>query len=443
MGLSDSEKKEKLMEFAIGIAGIVVALVFLTLAVYKGWSILYSSIICVIIIALTNGLNLYTALTENFVSSFTSYAATYFILFCEGAMLGKLYDVSGAAWKIGKTVVDKCGIKLAIIGYMAVAAVLEYGGISTFVICFVLLPLAKPIFKETKTPWYMWPAITIVPIIGPELMTPGGLQSHNIIPTTILGTDLMAAPVMGIVFTVVYFAICGLYIVWELKRAKKVEWKRNSLPPVDENEMENPENPPHMIVALIPIIAGLLLINVADFKPIYGLGISAILCIILFYRNIEKGKLIPALNEGFQNGVMPLIMVTVVVGIAQVIAQTEAFTTIRDSMLAFSSSSRIATALSVVGITNIMALICGSASGAIAMTLEMFSESWLAAGLNAEWIHRIVVTSSGGFDTTPWNSFVVLILSMGKLNHKQAYMPVFWVSLVAPILVALLGVFFI
>ncbi len=103
-----------------------------------------------IIIALTNSLNLYEALTVNFVSSFTSYAAAYFILFCEGAMLGKLYDASGAAWKIGKTVVDKCGTKFAIVGYMAVAAILEYGGISTFVICFVLLPLAKPIFKTDK-----------------------------------------------------------------------------------------------------------------------------------------------------------------------------------------------------------------------------------------------------------------------------------------------------
>ena len=432
------------MPFAFGLGGIVVALAFLTFAVYKGWSILYSSILGVIIIALTNGMNLYEALTVNYVSSFTSYAANYFILFCEGAMLGKLYDVSGAAWKIGKTVVEKCGTKFALVGYIAVAAILEYGGISTFVICFVLLPLAKPIFKETGTPWYMWPAITIVPIIGPELMTPGGLQSHNIIPTEILGTDLMAAPVMGTVFTVVYFAVCGLYFVWELKRARKVEWKRNSLPPVDEGDtLVSAENAPNMIFAVIPILAGVLLINFADLQPIYGLGVSVILCIILFYRSIPTGKLVPALNDGFANGVMPLIMVTAVVGIAQVVSQTDAFNVIREQLLTFTSTSKVATAFSVVGITNIMALICGSASGAIAMTLEMFSNAWIAAGLDPEWIHRVVVTASGGFDTVPWNSFVVLILSMGKLNHKQAYMPVFWVSLVAPILIALLGVFFV
>ena len=432
------------MSFGIGLAGIIAALVFLTVAVYKGWSILYSSVISAIIIALTNGMDLYEALTVNYVSSFTSYAANYFILFCEGAMLGKLYDSSGAAWKIGKTVVDKCGTKFALVGYIAVAAILEYGGISTFVICFVLLPLAKPIFRETHTPWYMWPAITIVPIIGPELMTPGGLQSHNIIPTQVLGTDLMAAPVMGAVFTVAYFAICGVYFVWELKRAQKVAWKRDSLPPVDESDAAvNYESAPAMVAAVIPILAGVLLINFAKLQPIYGLGVSVILCILLFYRNIPTGKMVPTLNEGFANGVMPLIMVTAVVCIAQVVSSTDAFTVIRDSLLNFTSTSKVATAFSVVGITNIMALICGSASGAIAMTLEMFSDAWLAAGLDPEWIHRVVTTASGGFDTVPWNSFVVLILSMGKLTHKQAYMPVFWVSLVAPILIALLGVFFV
>ena len=161
------------------------------------------------------------------------------------------------------------------------------------------------------------------------------------------------------------------------------------------------------------------------------------------YRNIPTGKMVPTLNEGFANGVMPLIMVTAVVGIAQVVSSTDAFTVIRDSLLNFTSTSKVATAFSVVGTTNIMAMICGSASGAIAMTLEMFSDAWLAAGLDPEWIHRVVTTASGGFDTVPWNSFVVLILSMGKLTHKQAYMPVFWVSLVAPILIALLGVFFV
>ncbi|WP_366455691.1 Na+/H+ antiporter NhaC family protein [uncultured Intestinimonas sp.] len=145
-------------------------------------------------------------------------------------------------------------------------------------------------------------------------------------------------------------------------------------------------------------------------------------CSSTSYRNIPTGKMVPTLNEGFANGVMPLIMVTAVVGIAQVVSSTDAFTVIRDSLLNFTSTSKVATAFSVVGITNIMALICGSASGAIAMTLEMFSDAWLAAGLDPEWIHRVVTTASGGFlhgQAHPQAGLYARILGLPRRPHPH------------------------
>lgn len=429
----------------LGLFGIAAALAFMTYAVYKNWSILYCSVISVVIIAVTNGLDLLTTLNKTYIDGFGGFAAPYFILFMEGAMLGKLYDKSGAAWRIGKTVIEKFGKRFALIGYVFVVFLLEYGGISTFVICFVLIPLARPIFKETNTPWYLWPAITVFPIIGPELMMPGGLQIHNIIPTTVLGTKLTAAPLMGIIFTAFYSLICTLYLLWEYKQGQKTEWKRNSLPPIDDVQSETAmlENAPNIFISIMPMLVGIILINFFDFAPIYGLAVSVIMSALLFFKSIPRGELIPALNEGASNGVLPLIMVASVVGIAKVVAATDSFLAIRDAMLTFSSTSKIATGLSVVGITNVMALISGSASGAISMTLEMFADTWLATGLSPDWIHRVVATSAGGFDTVPWNSFVVLMFSLSKLDHKRSYMPVFWVSLVAPIVTALLGVLFI
>ena len=218
------------MSFAIGLGGIVVALVFLTAAVYKGWSILYSSIISVIIIAVTNGLNLYEALTVNYVSSFTSHAASYFILFCEGAMLGKLYDASGAAWKIGKTVVDKCGTKFALIGYIAVAAVLEYGGISTFVICFVSASPGQAYFQRPGPP-LVWAGHHDCTDYRAGIDDSRWSTEPNIIPTQILGTRSNSRTGHG---CCIYRGIlCDMWsaLCVELKRAKNVEWKRNSLPP--------------------------------------------------------------------------------------------------------------------------------------------------------------------------------------------------------------------
>lgn len=431
------------MEVTLGILGIGLALAFMTFAVYKNWSILYCSVISIVIIALTNRLDLVEVFTETYVSGLGDFAAPNLLLFVEGAMIGKLFDDSGAAWRLGSTVVSKMGKRWSLIGYILVASILEWGGISTFVICFVLLPLSKPIFKETNTPWYLWPAITLIGIIPPELIWPGGLQIHNILPTQVLGTTLMAAPVMSIVMAVGFYIYSGIYITIELKRSKKVEWKRNSLPPSDK-ETENAsfeETAPNVVISLIPIVVCLVSINVFDLEPVFGLGFGVITAAILFYRSIDH--MVDCLNMGAENGIKPLILVAAVVGIAQVVASTASFDVIRESLLSFSSTSKLATGAAVVGTTNIIALICGSASGAITMILNMFSEAWMAAGLTPEWIHRTVCVAAGGLDTVPWNSFVVMQLSIAGLTHKKAYMPMFFISLLGPILTAMLSIFFV
>lgn len=430
-------------EVIIGLIGIVISLSFMTFAVYKNWNVIYTSVICVIIITVSSRMGLTDVFTGTFADGVGSFAAPNLLIFVAGAMLGKLFDESGAAWRIGDTVVRKMGKRWSLFGYILVTSFLTWGGISAFVVYFVLLPLSKPIFKETKTPWYLWPGLTLMGIVPAELIWPGGLQIHNIIPTNVLGTSLTAAPVMSIAMAVVYYVFCGGYLVIENKRAKKVAWKQNSLPPEvttgDVSDMET--RAPGLLVSLIPILICLGSINIFDLNPIFGLLLGVVSAIILFYRSIPN--LIECLNIGTDNGVKPLVSVACIVGIAQVIAVTDAFSMIRDLLLSFSSTSKFATAVSVVFSTNIVALICGSASGAITMILEMFSDAWMAAGLSPEWIHRTVCAAAGGFDTVPWNTGVIVALTVSGLNHKKAYMPVFWLSLVAPIVAAMVSVFFV
>lgn len=427
----------------IGLLGIIASLSFMTYAVYKSWSVIYCSIICIVIIALTNGVNLTRSITEIYVGALGNFVAPNLLIFVEGAILGKLYDESGAAWRIGNTVVKKMGSKWSILGYILVTSILTWGGISAFVIYFVLLPISRPIFKETKTPWYLWPGITLMGIVPPELMWPGGLQIHNILPTHVLGTNLMAAPVMSIAMCVVYYAFCAGYLFVESKSVKKTQWKQESLPPIAEGkeELDLEEKAPRLLIAIIPMVVCLASINIGGLQPAFGLGLGVIIAILLFARNING--LINCLNIGTDTGIKPLICVASIVGIAQVIARTDSFDVIKTALLSFSSSSKIATAASVVGTTNILALICGSASGAITMILEMFSESWLAAGLSPEWIHRTVCAAAGGLDTVPWNTGVVVALSVSGLKHKQGYKPVFWLSLVGPIIAAFVSIFYI
>lgn len=432
------------MNIAIGLLGIIASLSFMTYAVYKNWNVIYTSVICIIIIAVTSSLNLADTFTVTFANGVGSFAAPNLLIFVEGAILGKLFDESGAAWRIGDTVVKKMGNKWSLLGYIVVTALLTWGGISAFVIYFVLLPLSRPIFKKTGTPWYLWPGITLMGIVPPELIWPGGLQVHNILPTHVLGTTLMAAPLMSIVMALVFYLFCAGYLYVEYRSIKKTPWKQNSFPPevTDENESDIQERAPGLLVSVIPIVICLGSINALGLQPIFGLALGVVAAIILFRKSVS-GKLLECMNSGTETGIKPLVCVSCIVGIAQVVAATDAFGMIREALLSFSSTSKVATAASVVVSTNIVALVCGSASGAITMILEMFSDAWLATGLSPEWIHRTVCTAAGGFDTVPWNTAVIVAFTVSGLNHKKAYKPVFWLSLVAPIVAAMASVFFV
>ena len=118
----------------IGLIGIVVSLSFMTFAVYKNWNVIYTSVICVIIIALSSRLGLTDVFTGTFADGVGSFAAPNLLIFVAGAILGKLFDESGAAWRIGDTVVRKMGKRWSLFGYILVTSFLTWGGISAFVV---------------------------------------------------------------------------------------------------------------------------------------------------------------------------------------------------------------------------------------------------------------------------------------------------------------------
>ena len=61
-------------------------------------------------------------------------------------------------------------------------------------------------------------------------------------------------------------------------------------------------------------------------------------------------------------------------------------------------------------------------------------------GYTPEVIHRIVAMSSEGFDSMPWNNFIVLVLTMAGLSYSKSYKHVFICSVLFTMLATLLVV---
>lgn len=86
---------------------------------------------------------------------------------------------------------------------------------------------------------------------------------------------------------------------------------------------------------------------------------------------------------------------------------------------------------------NVLAGITGSASGGMSIALQTMGAHYLqsaqAAGLSPELLHRVTAIATGGLDALPHNGAVITLLSICGLTHRQAYLDIFVVAVLAPI----------
>ena len=211
----------------IGVAGIVVGLVFFVIAAMKGWNVLVTSIVTAIIIALTNGMDIAAAMVggeSSYVTGLAGFVQKNLLIFMGAAILGEYIDKSGAAKSIARAIMGKVGTKspyLVLLGIAGVGAILTYAGISMFVAMFALIPLARPLFKECNIPWHLFCAAwSLAACSFTMAMIPGVPAIAWINAANGCGVSLTAAPVLGITGSVIAIAVSCVYIKFALKRAQ-------------------------------------------------------------------------------------------------------------------------------------------------------------------------------------------------------------------------------
>ena len=81
-----------------------------------------------------------------------------------------------------------------------------------------------------------------------------------------------------------------------------------------------------------------------------------------------------------------------------------------------------------------LAGVTGSASGGMSIALAAMGEQFIsacqAAGIPLEVLHRVVAMASGGMDTLPHNGAVITLLAVTGLNHREAYIDIFFITLI-------------
>jgi H+/gluconate symporter-like permease len=208
----------------LSVIGIFVGLATLVTLALRGWSIIIIAPIAAVIVLLFSQVDLLKGLNESYMKGFASFAMKFFLLFLMGTIFGKVMEDSGAAKKIAAFILRLTGktnelhVAMAIV---AVCALLAYGGVSVFVTLFVIVPIARPLFKEMDLTWHLFPGIYFFGIATFVMsMLPGTPQIQNIIPTKYLGTTAMAAPALGLIASAMIITLNYFVLGWMIRNPK-------------------------------------------------------------------------------------------------------------------------------------------------------------------------------------------------------------------------------
>lgn len=443
----------------INILALILSLALIMLFAYKGYStIVTAPIIGLLTILLTYGINghFMISYTEIYMSGFANFVKNYFPLFLTGAIFAKLMEEAGYGKSIALFITNKLGKDKAILAVVLSGAFLTYGGVSLFVVAFILYPLANILFKEADIPKRLIPGtIALGAFTFTMTALPGSPEIQNVIPMAYFGTDTFAAPVLGLLASGIMLT---LGMLWLTKRAKKAaslnEGYGNHL---IENKAEDNEKIPNIISAIMPILI-IFITNFSlskfyypninsDYLKDYNITLEsvsgtwsviiAIVFAILYILVINYRKL-ANLNEilttGVKNSFLPLLNSSAIVGYGSIIKSLPLFVAIQTGIMNISSNPIISEAISV----NIICGLTASASGGLGITLSSLAPTFLEMGnalaISPEILHRVASLSSGGLDTLPHNGAVITTLAICGLTHKESYKDIFVTSVLIPIL---------
>ncbi|MDQ0247784.1 H+/gluconate symporter-like permease [Bacillus fengqiuensis] len=429
----------------ISMIGLIGGLVLLTVLTMRGMNLLIVAPLSALFVAVLNGLPLFPQLAAegeanfltNYMGGFAGFITSWYLMFLIGAIFGKLMEDSGAADSVSKWIVEKIGMKNAVMAIVIACAVLTYGGVSLFVVAFSVYPMAISLFKEANLPRRFIPAALAFGSTTFTMTSAGSPEIQNWIPIEFLNTSPYAGWEVSLIVAI--FMIVFGY--WWLKRMiMKAVQNGEHFVERETDRFETREDLPNPLVSFIP----LLVVLVISFAFHDSLAQSALIVALLggviatyvlnrkYFRDFWN-----AVSEGTIGALIAIANTSAVVGFGGVAKATPAFASTVDFMTSIPGSPLIGSALAVC----VIAGLTGSASGGQSIALPLLAPHYLDMGVNPDALHRVVAISSGSLDSLPHGGYVVTtIRAIAGETHKDAYPAFGALTVVVPLLGVVLAI---
>ena len=450
---------------------ILLSLGLLMYTAYRGFSVILMAPLCALLaVFLINPANVLPFYSGVFMPKMVNFIKDYFLVFLLGAIFGKVVEMSGIAESIARTIVNWIGAKKAILTVVLLGAILTYSGVSLFVAVFAIYPFANQLFQQANIPKRLIPG-TIA--LGAFTFTmdalPGTPQIQNVIPTTFFGTNIYAAPFLGVIGAIFVLGMGLLYLESRRKAAARAgegyagfAAEDKVTPATADVEASTPTHGSALrqCMAFVPLILVAVMnrylstaikewypngfdfnaiglanysVDVAKTGAIWAVGLALIVGIIAailfdYQRVVTNFK--EGVNASIGGSLLAVMNTASEYGFGAIIAALPGFALISHALGTTFTNPLVNGAVT----TTVLAGITGSASGGMSIALSAMAETYnaaiVAAGIPSEVMHRVVAMASGGMDTLPHNGAVITLLAVTGLTHKQSYKDIFAVTVI-------------
>ncbi len=437
----------------------LLALGFLIVVAYRGYSvILFAPVAALGAVLLTMPGAVLPAYTALFMDSMATFLKNYFPVFMLGALFGKLMEVSGFARGVAAGISRVTGRGRAMLGIVAICALMVYGGVSVIVIAFAVYPFAAELFRDANIPKRLIPAtIALGSYTFAMDAVPGSPQIQNIIPTTFFGTTTMAAPFLGPIGGA-FILVGGMAFLNWRRRTAATTGEGYGLAHFNEPDRGGTDARVSPILSFLPlvVVAAANIIFTMRIPKWYGatatlaltpaarplaidvsrqVGIwaveAALVLGIAAVALLAWSRAVASFVKGSQTAVAGCLLAAVNTaseyGFGAVIAALPGFIAIQ-AVLKSISNPLVNEAITVTTLAGMTGSASGGLSLALAAMADQFKASALAAHIPLEVFHRVAAMASGGMDTLPHNGAIITLLAITGLTHRQSYGDIFAIT---------------
>ena len=418
-----------------GILVLLIAIILFALLAFKQLSALILAPVVTIFVLICSGIPIMEGLQDMFMPAAADYVSKYFLTFFVGALFGAVYQFTGAAESIARFIGGLCHGKFVAPIIMCITGILTFGGVSGFVVFFVIYPIALNLFKESNLTRRLIPAAISAGCWTWSMSAPGSPSIQNVIAIKSLGTLSTAAFVPSLIVSIIEFL---LIFVWLEYRARKFtkngyyfdDARLKTQLSAEDLNIQGREDLPHWVIAFIPIILILVLFNGFHLDVVPSVFAGVALAAILMFKFVKGGieQWVKVFNKGAADSGVAILNTAIVVGFGGVVKNTQGFADLVTALKGMSMPPLVFVMITVA----ICAGACGSASGGMGVAFNALTDTYLALGAKLPYIHRIATIAAGTLDTLPHQGAQITLLGICKLTHKEAYFDIAITQIIIP-----------